>query len=175
MKNLINFYAPIWLLVLGLVFGLWGCQEDASEEFDNPNALTIGSPMNLLTMNFVIADSSYTNLMKGEGRNFYDPEYIYLETFDKKHRDNLSKRFQNRSHAPVYEGWVFESKLLAQIAKDRDYEPKCQKPEYANKPLYLHLSPIDIDTLMWNPADTSLYHNGKKVNKFNALLKSTND
>ncbi len=167
MKNSIKFYAPIWLLVLITSFGFFSCDsEDITANEEEPNR-----PSNSLGMLFVVADYQYNNLFKDTKKGYYDMDYIYLITADGKYRDNLDEQYLQHSNEPIYEGWAFVSPLLDQIASSVVYQEQFWKVEYANKPLYLHLSPTDVDTLMWNSKEKWLYHNGKPINKYNAILK----
>ncbi|WP_375561589.1 hypothetical protein ACE193_03290 [Bernardetia sp. OM2101] len=164
MKNLMNFYAPMWLLVLG--FALFSCDsEDITASDEEPIFYT-----NRGGIAFAIVDREYNNLFKDEQNSIYDMDYIHIVTADGKYRDNLRKQYIEHYHIPYYEGYTFVSTLLSQISASGSHDKDHIKPEYANKPLYLHLSSTDIDTLVWNGNEKKLYHNGKATNN-NAIVK----
>lgn len=162
-----NFYAPMWLLVLGLAFGLSACD---SEDITAGNEEEPIWYDNRGSMSFAIVDREYNNIFKDKQNSFYDIDYIYIVTADGKYRDNLTEQYIERSHILYYEGYTFSSTLLSQIAEGGSHDKNHIKPEYANKPLYLHLSPTDIDTLVWNSTEKKLYHNGKPTTN-NAIVK----
>ncbi|WP_375561587.1 hypothetical protein ACE193_03280 [Bernardetia sp. OM2101] len=149
-------------------FSLFSCD---SEDITTDSNQDYGMPNNSGGMLFVIADYQYNNLFKDTKKGYYDMDYVYLITADGKYRDNLGEQHLERSIEPIYKGWAFISPLLAQISSSGIYEKKFWKTEYVDKPLYLHLSPTDIDTLMWSSEDKRLHHNGKLINKYNAILK----
>ena len=168
MKTSIKFCTPLWLIVLLFSFGLFSCNSEEVTLNDNDSNI----PSNTGGMLFVIADYNYNNLFENTRKGFYDMDYIYLITADGKYRDDLEEQYIEHYHLPIYEGWTLLSPLLDQIAGYNNYDKNHVKPEYANKPLYLHLSNEDIDTLMWKSEEKQLYHNGKPINKYNAILKN---
>ena len=169
MKNSIKFYAPIWLLVLITSFGLFSCNsEDITTDENDPNI-----PSNSSGIAFVIVDREYNNLFQDKNNSFYDMDYIHIITSDGKYKDNLKTQYIERNESipvPYYIGYSFISPLLAQIDESGNYDKKYWKTQYADKPLYLHLSPNDVDTLVWNSTEKWLYHNGIRTNKHNAIV-----
>jgi hypothetical protein len=152
-----------------LAFGLFSCQND-SDEVNNPNGLSF-QHLNSGGMLFVITDYQYNNLFKETRKGYYDMDDIYIITADGKYKDNLGEQFVEHYYLHVYEGWAFTSPLLEQIAGNGNYDKDHIKPQYIDKPLYLHLSPTDVDTLMWSSKDKRLHHNGELINKYNAIRK----
>ena len=166
MKNSIKFYALIWLLVLITSFGLFSCNsEDITASEEEPIFYT-----NRGGMVFAVVDREYNNLFKDKQNSPYDMDYMYIITADGKHRDDLGEQYIEHYHRPYYEGYTFVSPLLGQIASSVNYEKKYWKKEYADKPLYLVISPTDTDTLVWKSNEKKLYHNGKEA-YYNAIVK----
>mgnify|MGYP000182747012 CR=1 FL=1 len=158
MKNL-KFNLPIWLLVLGLAFGLFSCENVDKEGdpcYDEPNPLY-----------FAITDSSYNNLSPTKEDSYYDLDYVHIIMHDGKKVDDLKyvyAPFRRNSH-PANEGYAFGSNFLGDIANSEEWNcnhiPSENSITYMNKPFYLHLSIDDVDTLMWK--QDGLYHNGQKA------------
>ena len=159
MKTSINYYAPMWLLVLGLAFGLFSCHTDTPEGepcHEEPDPLY-----------FAITDLSFNNLSPTKEDSYYDLDYVHVIMHDGKKVEDLRYEyapFRRNSHPANY-GYAFGSNFLGEVASSE--LERCDKvlPEnaikYANKPFYLYLSPNDIDTLMWK--QDGLYHNGQKA------------
>ncbi|PIY08305.1 MAG: hypothetical protein COZ18_12945 [Flexibacter sp. CG_4_10_14_3_um_filter_32_15] len=152
MKKSMNFYAPMWLLVLGLAFGLWACDKRSEGEpkiFD-----PIGE------VHFALVDSSANNICKTKENSPYNVDEIYIVMHDGTRVSDLRyytpKQGQNDSNHPAYKGLVFASDFLhAQAAY--------KGSKYADKPFYLVLNEEDTDTLMWKSEEEWLFHNGEKA------------
>ena len=170
MKTSMNYYAPMWLLVLGLAFGLFSCEDDK----------THGDPDyfgDIATLPFYITNlAGNENLIKSPEDSPYDLDYIHIIMHDGKRVEDLRYEYgkPNSSH-PVAEGYVFISDFLGDITYSElqsiDRVPSENSIKYENKPFYLYLSPDDIDTLrivrtfLEEEAEPAylMYHNGKRI------------
>ena len=159
MKNL-KFYAPIWLLVLGLAFGLFSCHTDTPE----------GEPCvgEISPLPFVITDFDFNNLSPTKEDSYYDLDYIHIIMYDGKKVEDLRYEYAGEQFDAFFsanKGYMFISDFLGDIANSEEQSCKRIPSEntinYINTSFYLHLSPNDIDTLMWKK--DGLYHNGQKA------------
>ena len=156
MKTSMNFYAPVWLLVLGLAFGLFSCQNNEEDSFRRPEEARNGA-----VSNFVITDLNGYNLIKSREDTPYDVDYIHLVMHDGTVGKDFKYDFSYGHHHPAANGCVFRSGFLAQIILPDSYDLEYQKPQYLDKDFYLVLNEVDTDTLRWNSKENRLYHNGK--------------
>ena len=170
MKNL-KFYAPIWLLVLGLAFGLFSCKDDK----------THGDPDfgDIRHLSFYITNlAGNENLIKSPEDSPYDLDYIHIIMHDGKRVEDLRYEYGRRNTGnhhdhPAAEGYIFMSDFLGDIVYSElqsiDRVRSENSIKYENKPFYLHLSPEDLDTLLLKrtfseqaaEAVYTLYHNGE--------------
>lgn len=156
MKNLMNFYASMWLLVLGLTFGLWGCETSQDATLGRPNI-----PENNATYGFAITDMDGYNLIPTEETGIYEMRFIHLIMHDGTVVKDFEYSFNPTYHHPAVRGCVFDSKFLGKVIRWKGYREDYRKREYADKDFYLVLSEEDTDTLRWNSSEGQLYHNGK--------------
>ena len=152
MKNLMNFYALMWLFLIGVLFSISSCKRPLEGE---PN---IGPSVEKLY--FALVDSNAYNICKTKENSPYNVDEIYIIMHDGTRVPDLSyytpERGQNYSSHPANRGLVFVLKFLHDQATSNG-------SEYADKPFYLVLSEEDTDTLMWKLDENRLYHNGKKA------------
>ena len=153
MKTSMNFYAPMWLLVLGLAFGLMSCQDNVEDGDHRPLEGKNGD-----TYGFAITDLNGYNLVKSWESTPYDIKFIHLVMHDGTVVKDFSYDFYYGSHHPAAQGCVFRSGFFAQIVRPDSYDPKYQKPQYLDKDFYLVLNEVDTDTLHWNSKENRLYH-----------------
>ncbi len=156
MKKSINFYAPMWLLVLGLAFGICLSSCDNNE----------GDPMtNELAGSFIFAfvDSNANNICKTKENSVYDVDAIKIVMHDGYEVEDLfyftPGQGQNDSSHPSTRGLVFDSHFVYTIIAD--FTAAHQK--YSDKPFYLIINEEDTDTLMWNSQVERFFHNGKEA------------
>ena len=168
MKNL-KFYAPIWLLVLGLAFGLFSCQNNEEDGFRRPVEGKNGD-----TYGLVITDLNGYNLVQSREDTPYDIDFIHFVMHDGTVVKDFRYDFYYASHHPASNGCTFRSGFLAQIVSPHSYDIEYQKPQYLDKDFYLILSEEDTDTLHWNSKENRLYHNGKVAPESRMIMKGNN-
>ena len=156
MKTSMNFYAPMWLLVLGLAFGLFSCADNEEDSFRRPEEARNGA-----VSNFVITDLNGYNLIKSREDTPYDVDYIHLVMHDGTVVKDFQYDFSYGHHHPASNGCKFLSRFLAQFMIPHKFDLEYQKLQYQDKNFYLILDEIDTDTLYWNSKENQLYHNGK--------------
>ncbi|WP_375561591.1 hypothetical protein ACE193_03300 [Bernardetia sp. OM2101] len=161
MKNL-KFNLPIWLLVLGLAFGLFSCENVDKE----------GEPCydDITPLTFTMTDMLGNSLSSTKEDSFYDLDYVHVIMHDGKRVDDLKYEYNPfKSYHPSNEGYAFLSNFLGDIAYSNinkcngDEKQNPNSIKYTNQPFYLVLSPDDTDTLLWD--GTKLYHNGNPAPK----------
>ena len=167
MKNL-KFYAPMWLLVLGLAFGLFSCQNNEEDGFCRPEETRNGA-----VSSFVITDLNGYNLIKSREDTPYDVDYIHLVMHDGTVVKDFQYDFSYGHYHPASNGCKFRSSFLAQFMLPYKFDVQFQKLQYQNKDFYLVLDEADTDTLHWNSNESQLYHNGQ-IARENMIMKGNN-
>jgi len=154
MKKSMNFHAPMWLLVLGLAFGLWGCNHINSDDTDEVYGYR-PSPFHITAVN-----RQFQNILTSK-ESPYDLDYVHIIMHDGKRVDDLKYSHgtditsTDLPFHPAYRGYVFESDFLGTII---NY--KISNTPYDSKPFYLYWSPEEVDTLVWKGETRTLYCNG---------------
>jgi len=150
MKTSMNFYAPIWLLVLGLAFGLWGCDETPTIE-DSVE----GEYKSLIPLSFCLVNEQFYNIIPTSENSVYNLKNIYVQMEDGYIVEDFkyTNRYTDLPHRANV-GFVFQSDFLGEIAF---YEKHVQ---YRDKPFYVVWNSTDTDTLLWNSKEKKLYANG---------------
>jgi hypothetical protein len=155
MKKSMNFYAPMWLLVLGFTIA---CFSSCS--------MPDGDPMtDRIAGDFVFAfvDSNANNICKSKENSPYDVDAIKIVMHDGYEVQDLyyytPGQGQNDSSHPSTRGLVFGSHYIFTILADFTEAHK----KYSDKPFYLIINEEDTDTLMWNSQVERFFHNGKEA------------
>ena len=168
MKNL-KFYAPMWLLVLGLAFGLFSCADNEEDSFRRPEEARNGG-----VYGFAITDLNGYNLIKSREDTPYDIDFIHIVMHDGIVVKDFRYDFHYGGYHPATQGCIFRSGFLAQIIHPDLYDVQYHKPQYLDKDFYLVLDKADTDTLHWNSKENQLYHNGKPAPESYMIMKGNN-
>ena len=169
MKTSMNFYAPMWLLVLGLAFGLFSCQNNEEDSFRRPEEARNGG-----VYGFAITDLNGYNLIKSREDTPYDIDFIHIVMHDGTIIKDFQYDFSYGHHHPATHGCVFNSGFLSQVIDLNLYDIEYQKPQYQDKDFYLILNESDTDTLHWSSKESQLYHNGKIAPESFMIMKGNN-
>ena len=153
MKTSMNFYAPMWLLILGLAFGLFSCDNTYDDELTNDDLFGSGSPR----FAFAAVDEGFHNIITSKENSPYDLDYVHIVMHDGKRVEDLKYSYGGNIGLPhpANRGYVFESDFLGEITYYNKITP------YDSKPFYLYWSQEEVDTLVWQGETRTFYANGE--------------